>query len=495
MRTPGGSNSGDRISVAGSGDPAANPGSSPHMRVVVVVAILAAAWVVFAATDRQPTGRGDPPQNDAAAELDLLTSAQPSFIDAWIPGGINGDVEVSTIARLGEHLVAVGSANDRAGVWTSRFGDRWDGVTLTGRAQPEGSSITSVVRWEGHTYGYGPYGSGLGVWRAQSYDEWEYVATVLSGEAVVDVAAAGNLLAVTTEAGGAMAIYTSGDGVDWSMVNPHGLDAASRIQTLASFDGWFYAAGSDCADGVCRPSLHRSETGITWETVTLPTLSAGVINDIVTTGRGLIAVGTVEAGDGASQALILGSDDAGRWHDIDGGDSFAQARVTVAVLAADLEKDTATLLIDGESHEIAEGASVVTDAGRFSVGRIAADQATLVLPTGTRPVAVGETAMLVAGAALQEVTASGDRIVVTGHRPSRGAPATTGVAGVWSSADGGDNWVRVVPDDGRWGGAVIAYSSGSSIVLTAPAANEAATWASAWRTRAADELDYAEPGA
>jgi hypothetical protein len=351
--------------------------------------------------------------------------------------------------------------------------------------------ITRTVKWQGETLGFGRVDSGPALWRADAADRWAYVGPIPSFDAafLIDVVAGDDgLLAVTGTPGGAMRVFKSSDGVNWTGLDREGLEEAEQIRGLAAFGGWFYAAGMDCSGNACRPVIHRSVNGRDWESVRLPAIRAGRLSDIAATRYGIVAVGNVDTDRGAPAALLLQSGDGTTWARGDTARAFLAPEVSVKLLSTS-STGVAALLIQGAEYELGVNASVLTEAVRFSVVDVDTNQVTLGLSDPVR-LAMGGSASFAGGVALQHVSAQGDRIVVTGTFLSGDASPQPTIAGVWSSNDGGGHWARSTAGT-TIRGSLSPYTPSTRIVLIGEEGGESSTWMGEWSTDARNELDYA----
>jgi hypothetical protein len=164
----------------------------PHDRTVTGVAATAAATLV---TGRDGTDSG----NDAVLAARAPNGQEIPVDLARVPGAVQADQAVSTVASAGGRVVAVGSTNGDAAVWSSADGRSWT------RAQAEGSA-------------FGGANAQRLVGLAGGRSGW--VAVGFSG------AAPRHAL-----------VLTSGDGTRWSAANDKVFTSANQVDTTAATSG------------------------------------------------------------------------------------------------------------------------------------------------------------------------------------------------------------------------------------------------------------------
>lgn len=471
------------------------PAAGRHNRgawlVLVAATILAIGVFAVGEPVHRSAGPDDHLDTADSVEVDLTASGLDGFLDKWTSGRVDGGATVLAVTNVGGRVVAVGASRGRAAAWRTVFGDRWEPVSILEPSGATSSVITRTVKWRGETLGFGRVDSTPALWRADSADRWAYVGPIPAFDAtfLIDVVAGDDgLLAVTGTPGGAMSIFNSTDGANWTGLDREGLEEIEQMQAVTAYGGWFYAAGMNCSDDACRPAIHRSVSGNDWEAVRLPAIGAGRLSDIAATRDGIVAVGSVDVGGGTSAALLLQSGDGTAWVRDDTARAFMAPQVSVELLSTS-STGVAALLIQGAEYELGVEASVLTEAASFSVVGIDTNQVTLG-PSDPVRLAIGRPVSFAGGVALQQVSAQGDRIVVTGTFLSGDESPQPTIAGVWSSNDGGGHWARSTADT-TIRGSVSPYTPSTRIVLIGGDGEETLTWTGEWSTGARNELDYA----
>ena len=141
-----------------------------------------------------------------------------------------GDQRIRRVERVEGRLVAVGSADGDAGVWTSEDGQAWDGVeaaALGGDGDQEILDATSLDApgFEAKLVAVGRDGAGGAVWLSEDGVSWTRVPDpdgVLAPSPEVTLnrvlyvgVRGGPALVAGGSAGGDAAVWTSNDGIEW----------------------------------------------------------------------------------------------------------------------------------------------------------------------------------------------------------------------------------------------------------------------------------------
>ena len=225
------------------------------------------------------------------------------------------------VAKGGPGVVAVGSDDGRAAVWTSSDGRTWSRVphdeTVFGES---GSRMLSVTAGGPGLVAVGSDDRlGVAVWTSPDGLTWSRVPhddAVFGGERdvfMMDVAAAGPGLVAVGGVGGLAAIWTSADGLIWSRV-PHdddlfGVESSWIVSVTAGGPG-VVAVGTVTEASNQSAGVWTSVDGVTWSLVTQDDAVFGEdgwteMRSVVAVNDGLIAVG-------------LDGDDAAVWTSVDG---------------------------------------------------------------------------------------------------------------------------------------------------------------------------------
>jgi hypothetical protein len=314
----------------------------------LLLGVILATGVLAVST---PHGGSSVPEEPAgtgfSGYLDLTSSAVPGYMTAMLPGQITGDTVVLDVASIGGRIAAVGIGNNRAAAWVTTSGNRWQPASVQEPASSR-SVITNIVDWQGETYGYGRLDSAAALWHAATADRWEYGGAIpaFGSASLIDIGVARTLLAATEGEDGSVALYTSSDALHWSGVAPVGLGSANQIQAMVGRGGWFYAVGMDCSGQACTPSIRRSATGESWESLTVPIVGRGRLVAVAATRDALITAGTLDTGDGSPEALVLVSHDGVTWARV-GGDQEPFQPERGSVELSSIRGGTAALVING----------------------------------------------------------------------------------------------------------------------------------------------------
>jgi hypothetical protein len=339
---------------------------SLHARSPALIAIVAfAAVVLVVGVGALLIGGGAPLGEDLAGEgsgSPTLTWSRLAIDDAVFGG--EGDQRILGITAGGPGLVAVGTANEDAAVWTSSDGIKWSQVPYDadvfggdGHQQME-----SVTVWDSGLVAVGfrfdePELMGLSpaVWTSIDGIVWSPVRfdrTTLGGNWMHSVTAGGPGLVAVGSDGWSAAVWTSPDGVTWTRV-PHdpevfGVDLAGDSEWGPGAEMYSVTSGGPgvVAVGSVGPSptwingeMVEPEAEHSWKNAAVWTSPDGLIwtriphdeavfggpgnQDMwsVTTGNpGLVAVGGDEpdaiAAMGGARAAVWTSPDGITWNRI-----------------------------------------------------------------------------------------------------------------------------------------------------------------------------------
>jgi len=233
----------------------------------------------------------------------------PSTSDAWSRVVLEPGQVVNALSAGGPGLVAVGSDDSKAAVWTSTDGRTWSPVADLG-----GGDIRDVTVGGPGLVAVGtgdPVGLSVGaVWTSTDGLTWNRAPEepVFDGALLQAVTAAGpGFVAVGTTPGGPQAWYSS-DGLTWEEASvppappdiaPDGDRASAFMFDLAAVGDRLIAVGEvgiSCGEGCGRPKMlmWTSTDGIAWAKVPLdkdvfPRLSK--IRSVAEGMDGLVAVG------------------------------------------------------------------------------------------------------------------------------------------------------------------------------------------------------------
>jgi hypothetical protein len=209
------------------------------------------------------------------------------------------------VVATDDGFVAIGSQTDAALVWTSTDGSDW---RLSGFPDPEGQSLDAIAV-NGMTsvvVGAGP--GGVAVWSRRGAGDWQ--AGQIAGKpgtATAVIADGDGFLAagfIGPQFGPARAAFwRSTDGQTWDRVPDAPAFADARVQALGATSAGFVAVGhrgspgSDDVDAVSWVSAD----GTSWQrSAGQPALADAIMQSVVATEGGMVAVGSSEAGDVAA---------------------------------------------------------------------------------------------------------------------------------------------------------------------------------------------------
>jgi hypothetical protein len=308
--------------------PTGVPAPGPDRRVAI--AFVGLAVVVLAAGVVAAIG--------LLASSDDATEASPATYDvARAPATAPADAFVTTGVETGNGVVIFGTVDDTDATDTQI----WSSEVLTlGPGPAVQVGAISVPVGTPYLYGVTPTAEGFlgggeiffpdsgesqaAIFSSADGIDWSLAAApggVADADAVYDVAVVGDLaLAVSvndTEAIGSNRVYRSTDGgLTWE---------ATMVEVATNFaNAWgigtdgeqFVIVGSTpLPSGGARPAIFRSIDGIAWTTSKLPAEFQGVLYDVAAVDGGFLAVG-VEYRDGTDDALIFSSVDAENWRDL-----------------------------------------------------------------------------------------------------------------------------------------------------------------------------------
>jgi hypothetical protein len=191
----------------------------------------------------------------------------------------------------------------------------------------QGASATDVVAGsDGRLLAAGWDNSArVTLWASGNGSRWDPVARVGTrpagpGEAL-SLSVAGDIYFLSTADG----FWRSTDGRQWEQVWVNELAHVGVVNQVVSFGGGLVAVGSEVADvdGAVNPRAWRSPDGAAWEPVEVPAPGASTIEAVAFDGTQLVAGGTGATGgllwrstDGVSWELAAGISDAAVFHDV-----------------------------------------------------------------------------------------------------------------------------------------------------------------------------------
>jgi hypothetical protein len=195
---------------------------------------------------------------------------------------------MSSVAKAGQELVAVGYDGSGAAAWISETGSGW--TRVGGKLSAlRYSAMNSITAGGPGFVAVGQEGSKAVVWTSTRGRSWNRVAVFgASGMAAVTAAGPG-LVAVGSDKSGA-AVWLSKDGRSWTRVrDPLAEFGGAEMSTVVAGETGLVAAGS--LSDPYQAAVWTSRDGLRWTRVHSSTLDMASISDVIAGGPGLVAVG------------------------------------------------------------------------------------------------------------------------------------------------------------------------------------------------------------
>ena len=261
-----------------------------------------------------------------------------------IPDAVHAERTVDGIVAAPGRIVAVGSTNGRAALWTSPDGSAWTRSTLPASKEPGTQRLIDAVHGGRGWLVAGGTGSSALVLTSADGGSWTPVPGKVFGGHVAPSAVAANgtsYVVVGSDGGSSAAAWTSADLTHWTRAGNAGNrdldggdDAPKWMSDVAAGPGGFVAVGGQTAGKVSRPALWTSPDGARWTlSPSAPSLPAGTtqgsLSKVVARGNVLVATGV--AGPYAFAAVSA-----------DGGHTWRPAVLPGAASGTELSAATAT---------------------------------------------------------------------------------------------------------------------------------------------------------
>jgi hypothetical protein len=222
---------------------------------------------------------------------------------------------ITSVAKAGEELVAVGKHGSRASAWISENGSEW--TPVGGKVFDRNSEMDGVVAGGPGLVAVGSEGSNAVVWtsstggrswkRGDVFDHSTMTAVATGEPGLVAV----GYLSIPGSGENTAAIWKSSDGLTWTRVrDPADEFDRAEMWTVTAFGSGFVAAGAS-SDG---SAVWISDDGRNWMRYYDPSLAGATISDVIAAGPGLVAVGEVEPEEtNISSAAVWTSEEGRLW--------------------------------------------------------------------------------------------------------------------------------------------------------------------------------------
>ena len=244
------------------------------------------------------------------------TVTQPAY--AWAqelpPGAGASSLTLTTVARHGGDVVALGSGPSGTRVWRSA-GAAWIAVPATAFAGAQVAAATGTVSGFGAVgYVVGPDGASRAVsWSSPDGLTWHrsVPAPTLDRAAMTGVTAIGaEIVAVGLHSQPeAAAAWRSSDGLHWSAVPDLGGSSGARLNGLAHGSHGYVGVGQDAAGA----AVWWSSDGADFERLQLAAADGTRLLAVVAGGPGFVAVGSAVDPSQTQQGAVWTSADGRSW--------------------------------------------------------------------------------------------------------------------------------------------------------------------------------------
>ncbi len=280
---------------------------------------------------------------------------------AAVPGAVHPERAVTGVVADAGRVVAVGSSNGSAAVWTSPNGSAWSRATLPAPGGPQPRRLAGVVHGAQGWLAVGRAGDRALVLASSAGGVWQAVtgAKVFGGAGLAPAAAAANgagYVVVGAQGGTTAAAWYSPDLKTWSRADAAGkadLDGTAAapkwMSDVAAGPAGFVAVGGQTAGKAARPAVWTSADGKKWALSAAPPAlpqgaAAGALTTVVARGGVLVAAGITgaagvtgapAAGAPGSAAFAAVSADGGRtWQPVALPEAAPGSAPTAAVATA-----------------------------------------------------------------------------------------------------------------------------------------------------------------
>jgi hypothetical protein len=264
---------------------------------------------------------------------------------AAVPDAVHAERTVDGIVADAGRVLAIGSTNGRAALWTSADGAAWSRARLPASRAPGQQRIVDVVHGGPGWLAVGGTGSRALVLMSGDTNTWETVpgARAFSGALVPSAAAAkgSTYVVVGTDNGTTAAAWSSSDLKNWARsrsagkTDLNGGQAAPKwMSDVTATPSGFVAVGGQTKNKLSQPALWTSPDGRRWTLApAAPALPQGTTEGALTK---VVARGSVLVATGIAGAYVFASVSA------DGGGTWQPAALPGAAPGTALTAATAT---------------------------------------------------------------------------------------------------------------------------------------------------------
>jgi hypothetical protein len=228
---------------------------------------------------------------------------------ASIPDAVHPERTVDGIVADAGRILAVGSTNGRAALWTSPDGSAWTRATLPASKDSGQQRLVDAVHGGPGWLAVGGTGSRPSILTSGDTNAWQPVSgKAFSGDLVPSAAAAsGTAYVVVGTAGGtSAAAWSSGDLKNWSRAGnaargdlDGNREAPKWMSDVAAGPNGFVAVGGQTKNKTSQPALWTSLDGKRWTLSAAPALPKGTaqgsLTKVVARGQALAATGVAGA--------------------------------------------------------------------------------------------------------------------------------------------------------------------------------------------------------
>jgi hypothetical protein len=241
---------------------------------------------------------------------------------AAIPDAVHPERTVDRVVADAGRILAVGSTNGRAALWSSVDGSAWTRATLPASRETGQQRLVDAVHGGAGWLAVGGTGPRSLVLTSGDGGAWQPVAgRGFSGDLVPSATAANGTayVVVGTEGGATAAAWSSADLRRWGRAAGAGKgdlagtrDAPKWMSDVAAGPNGFVAVGGQTKNKTSQPALWTSPDGAKWTlSATAPVLPSGTtqgsLTEVVARGGVLVATGVAGA-----YAFVAVSADGGR---------------------------------------------------------------------------------------------------------------------------------------------------------------------------------------
>jgi hypothetical protein len=264
---------------------------------------------------------------------------------AAVPDAVHAERTVDGIVADAGRILAVGSTNGRAALWTSADGSAWSRAKLPASSAPGQQRLVDVVHGGPGWLAVGGTGSRSLVLMSGDASTWQPVpgGRAFSGDLVPSAAAANGTayVVVGTETSTTAAAWSSADLKNWTRSGSagksdlNGGDVAPKwMSDVAATPSGFVAVGGQTKNKMSQPALWTSPDGKRWAlSAAAPALPQGTTEGALTK---VVARGSVLVATGIAGAYVFASVSA------DGGRTWRPAALPGAAPGTALTAATAT---------------------------------------------------------------------------------------------------------------------------------------------------------